>query len=112
GEAPFVLTTGAGAERLGGKAVGLEPGDGIDVRDGIHITAVPAHHGPPDGWEKNGPVIGFVLSGPDPPRLYIRGDNAVPDLVEEIAAERGPFDTAVLSSAAPRCRRPGDPTST
>jgi L-ascorbate metabolism protein UlaG (beta-lactamase superfamily) len=62
----------------------------------VRIVAVPAHHGPPDGWEKNGPVIGFVLSGPGLPRVYVSGDNAAPELVAEIAAEHGPFDAAVL----------------
>lgn len=95
-EVPLVLTTDAGAERLGGGAVGLKPGDGVDLEGGIRIVAVPAHHGPPDGWEKNGPVIGFVLSGPDLPRVYISGDNASPALVEKIVADHGPFDAVVL----------------
>jgi L-ascorbate metabolism protein UlaG (beta-lactamase superfamily) len=96
GEVPLVLTTDAGAERLGGVAAGLKPGDGVDLEGGVRIAAVPAHHGPPDGWEKNGPVIGFVLGGPDLPRVYISGDNAAPALVEEIVAEHGPFDAVVL----------------
>jgi L-ascorbate metabolism protein UlaG (beta-lactamase superfamily) len=95
-EVPLVLTTDAGAERLGGGAVGLRPGDGVDLAGGVRIVAVPAHHGPPEGWEKNGPVIGFVLTGPDLPRVYISGDNASPALVEEIVAEHGPFDAVVL----------------
>jgi L-ascorbate metabolism protein UlaG (beta-lactamase superfamily) len=96
GEVPLVLTTDAGAERLGGVAAGLVPGDGVDLEGGVRIVAVPAHHGPPDGWEKNGPVIGFVLSGPDLPRVYVSGDNAAPAVVAEIVAEHGPFDAAVL----------------
>jgi L-ascorbate metabolism protein UlaG (beta-lactamase superfamily) len=95
-EVPMVLTTDAGAERLGGGAVGLRLGDGVDLDGGIRVVAVPAHHGPPDGWAKNGPVIGFVLSGPDLPRVYISGDNAAPAVVEEIVAAHGPFDAAVL----------------
>jgi L-ascorbate metabolism protein UlaG (beta-lactamase superfamily) len=96
-EVPLVLTTKAGAERLGEGAVGLDPGDGVDLEGGTRIVAVPAHHGPPDGgWEKNGPVIGFVLTGPDLPRVYVSGDNASPDLVAEIVAEHGPFDAVVL----------------
>jgi L-ascorbate metabolism protein UlaG (beta-lactamase superfamily) len=95
-EVPLVLTTDAGAERLGGVAVGMRPGDGVDLEGGARIVAVAAHHGPPDGWEKNGPVIGFVLSGPDLPRIYVSGDNASPRLVEEIVRDRGPFDVAVL----------------
>jgi L-ascorbate metabolism protein UlaG (beta-lactamase superfamily) len=95
-EVPLVLTTDAGAERLGGGAVGMVPGDGVDLDGGVRVVAVPAHHGPPDGWEKNGPVIGFVLSGPDLPRVYLSGDNAAPALVEEIVAAHGPFDAVVL----------------
>lgn len=96
GEVPLALTTDAGAERLGGVAAGLVPGDGVDLEGGVRIVAVPAHHGPPDGWEKNGPVIGFVLGGPDLPRVYVSGDNASPAVVADIVAEHGPFDAAVL----------------
>jgi L-ascorbate metabolism protein UlaG (beta-lactamase superfamily) len=95
-EVPVVLTTKAGAERLDEGAVGLDPGDGVDLEGGTRIVAVPAHHGPPDGWEKNGPVIGFVLTGPDLPRVYVSGDNASPDLVAQIVAGHGPFDAVVL----------------
>lgn len=41
-------------------------------------------------------MIGFVLTGPDLPRVYVSGDNASPDLVAEIVAEHGPFDAVVL----------------
>src|SRR5689334_13297433 len=50
--AAAVLTTGAGAERLGGNAVGMEPGDAVtlDRPDGgsVKVVAVPAEHGPPE----------------------------------------------------------------
>ena len=58
-----VITTAAGAERLGENAIGLLPWQRYDVPtpDGrtLHITATPARHGPPDGDRV--PVVGFVL---------------------------------------------------
>lgn len=95
-----VLTTGAGAERLGGNAVGMQPGDAVMIdRPGggaVQVVAVPADHGPPDVASKNGPVIGFVLSGDGLPAIYVSGDNASVDVVRGIVAEHGPFDAAVL----------------
>ena len=96
-----MLTTGAGAERLGGNAVGMEPGDvvTVDRPDGggsVNVTAVPADHGPPEVAAKNGPVIGFVLSGDGLPTVYVSGDNASVDVVRGIVSELGPFDAVVL----------------
>jgi L-ascorbate metabolism protein UlaG (beta-lactamase superfamily) len=96
-----VLTTGAGAQRLGGDAEGMEPGDvvGLERPDGagsVSVTAVRADHGPPEVAAKNGPVIGFVLSGDGLPTVYVSGDNASVDVVRSIVAEHGPFDAAVL----------------
>jgi L-ascorbate metabolism protein UlaG (beta-lactamase superfamily) len=95
-----VLTTDAGAERLGGGATGLQPGDAVELErpDGgtATVTAVPAEHGPPEVAAKNGPVIGFVLRGAGLPAVYVSGDNASVDVVRAIVAEHGPFDAAVL----------------
>ena len=75
-----VLTTKAGAERLGGNAVGLEPDQTAELHAPdagvVHITAVPAEHGSPEVAAKNGPVIGFVLRGEGLPTIYVSGDNA------------------------------------
>jgi L-ascorbate metabolism protein UlaG (beta-lactamase superfamily) len=99
-EAWRVLTTAAGARRLGGNATGLEPGDAVEVDrpDGgaMSVTAVPAEHGPPEVASKNGPVIGFVLRGEGLPSAYVSGDNASVDVVRAIAAEHAPVDVAVL----------------
>ncbi|HEX6615830.1 MAG TPA: MBL fold metallo-hydrolase, partial [Gemmatimonadales bacterium] len=50
GRAGRVLTTGAGAERLGGGVVGLEPWEThtLSAPDGrtLRVTATPARHGP------------------------------------------------------------------
>ncbi len=96
-----VLTTGAGAERLGGGAEGLAPGERVALaRPGgageIEVIAVPAEHGPPDVASRNGPVIGFVLRGAGLPAVYVSGDNASLDVVRAIAREHGPLPIVVL----------------
>jgi L-ascorbate metabolism protein UlaG (beta-lactamase superfamily) len=94
-----VLTTAAGAERLGGNAVGLDPDQTADLEGPsgpIQITAVPAEHGSPEMFERNGPVVGFVLRGEELPTIYVSGDNASVDVVREIATEHGPFDAVLL----------------
>ena len=76
-----VLTTGAGAQRLGGNAVGLEPWSSVQVPTGegpaVTVTAVPAQHGPDGTDHITGPVIGFVLSAPGTETVYVSGDNAL-----------------------------------
>jgi L-ascorbate metabolism protein UlaG (beta-lactamase superfamily) len=88
-----VLTTTAGAERLGGNATGIEPWASVRIeRDGdpVTVTAVPAQHGP-DGCEPvTGPVIGFVLEAPGEDKVYVSGDNASLDVVRAIADRLGP----------------------
>lgn len=63
GRAGRVLTTAAGVERLGSGAVGLEPGDAVelDLPDGgsVTVTAVPAEHTARSTWP---------CSPPAPPR--------------------------------------------
>jgi L-ascorbate metabolism protein UlaG (beta-lactamase superfamily) len=94
------LTTTAGAERLDGNATGLEPWESLEVdRPGgrtLTITAVPAQHGPDGTDHLTGPVIGFVLTAPDVPTLYVSGDNASVDIVRTIADRVGPIELAVL----------------
>jgi L-ascorbate metabolism protein UlaG (beta-lactamase superfamily) len=105
GRATSVLTTAAGAERLGGNAVGLEPGQTADL-DGpegaIQITAVDAEHGSPEMFERNGPVVGFVLRGDELPTVYVSGDNASVEIVRQIATGHGPFDVAILYAGGAR----------
>jgi L-ascorbate metabolism protein UlaG (beta-lactamase superfamily) len=94
------LTTTAGAERLGGNAVGLEPWDTVELeRRGaapVTVTAVPALHGPEGSEPVTGPVIGFVLGADDAPTLYVSGDNASVDVVRAIAERTGPIELAIL----------------
>lgn len=95
-----VFTTTAGAERLGGRVVGLDPWDTATLeRPGggsVIVTALPALHGPPGCEEVTGPVIGFLLSGDDLETVYVSGDNASLDVVRDIAKRVGPVHTALL----------------
>ncbi|MFD7453896.1 MBL fold metallo-hydrolase [Kitasatospora sp. NPDC059827] len=103
---PLVLTTTGGAERLGGTARGLAPWESVELArpDGgsVTVTAAPALHGPEGAEAVLGQVIGFVLTAPDLPSVYVSGDNASLPLVEEIAERFGPVDTAVLFAGAAR----------
>jgi L-ascorbate metabolism protein UlaG (beta-lactamase superfamily) len=83
-----VLTTKAGAARLGGNAIGLEPWDSFTIPSpnggDVVITATPARHGP--AGADRGPVIGFVINRPDVPgATYISGDTVWYEGIEEIA---------------------------
>lgn len=98
--APLTLTTPAGAQRLGGSSVGLTPWSSRTLAPGsatpVQVTAVPAQHGP-DGTEHiMGAVTGFVLESAGLPRLYISGDNASLEVVQQIRDRLGPTDLAVL----------------
>ena len=99
-----VLTTTAGARRLGGNATGLEPWSSLELSasDGtvVTVTAVPAQHGPDGTDDITGPVIGFVLRSPRTETLYVSGDNASLDVVRAIAEHVGHIDVAVLFAGA------------
>ncbi|UGS37463.1 MBL fold metallo-hydrolase [Capillimicrobium parvum] len=97
---PLVLTTVAGAQRLGGTARGLEPFESTDVDlpgdRSLRVTAIPAQHGPDGTDHLTGPVIGFHLTGDGLPTVHVSGDNASLDVVRRIADRLGPVDVAVL----------------
>jgi L-ascorbate metabolism protein UlaG (beta-lactamase superfamily) len=99
-----VLTTAAGAERLGGNATGLEPWSSVELErpDGgtVTVTATPAQHGPDGTDHITGPVIGFLLAGPGLDTVYVSGDNASVDVVRAIAERAGGVDVAVLHAGA------------
>jgi L-ascorbate metabolism protein UlaG (beta-lactamase superfamily) len=99
--AETVVTTVAGAKRLGDGARGLEnwgttrleaPG-----RPSIEITATPCRHGPPLSRPIVGDVIGFALrwEGQEHGVLWISGDTVLYDGVREVA-DRLIVDTALL----------------
>jgi len=103
GSACRVLTTSIGAQRLGGKTIGLAPWKSIDIpgREGrvLRITGTPARHGPVGG--DRGPVIGFVANFTDAPNdcLYISGDTVWYEGLEEVG-RRFKVTTAVLFMGA------------
>ncbi|MGW1198799.1 MBL fold metallo-hydrolase [Streptomyces sp. NPDC002536] len=103
---PLTLTTRGGAARLGGTARGLAPWETVDLPrpDGgtLTVTATPAQHGPEGCEPVTGEVIGFVLTAPDLPTVYVSGDNASLDVVRQIADRFAPVDTAVLFAGAAR----------
>ena len=79
------------------------PGDyerGPTILRKLDGPAIPADHGDAELAPRNGPVIGFVLQAQDQPALYVSGDNASVDVVEEIADRLGPIPVAVLFTGA------------
>jgi L-ascorbate metabolism protein UlaG (beta-lactamase superfamily) len=89
-KAKRVLTTVAGAKRLGGHAEGLMPWATTELggKDGrsLTITATPARHGPAGIEPLSGDVIGFVLTSKDKsPPIYVSGDTVWYDGVAEVA---------------------------
>jgi len=89
-EAKRVLTTEAGAKRLGGNAEGFVPWKSTELKKGgqsLTITATPARHGPAGIEPLSGDVIGFVVesskAGSRP--VYISGDTTWFDGVAEVA---------------------------
>jgi len=99
--AGVVVTTVAGAGRLGGEALGLEPWAVTRLerpgRTPIEITATPCRHGPPLSRPIVGDVIGFALGweGQDHGALWISGDTVLYDGVRQVA-ERLSVGTALL----------------
>jgi L-ascorbate metabolism protein UlaG (beta-lactamase superfamily) len=74
-----VLTTNASAAELGPPAEGLKPGDEIEIKakSGVrlHVTALPARHGPIGVEPISGEVIGFMLCAARAAKaIYVSGD--------------------------------------
>ncbi len=96
-----VITTVAGAQRLGGEARGLESWETTRLehpdRLTIEVTATPCRHGPPLSHPIVGEVVGFVLGweGQRYGVLWISGDTVLYDGVKQVA-NRFQVDTALL----------------
>jgi L-ascorbate metabolism protein UlaG (beta-lactamase superfamily) len=106
-----VLTTAAGADRLGGNAIGLANWESVDVTSTngarIRVTGTPARHGPAGG--DRGPVTGFLITDSDSataPAIYISGDTVWYDGLKPIAA-RGDVRVALLFLGAAKVREVG-----
>jgi L-ascorbate metabolism protein UlaG (beta-lactamase superfamily) len=101
-----VLTTKAGAARLGGNALGLAPWETLELEgaDGetIAITATPARHGPAGIEPLSGEVIGFVLSSKTNAfkPLYITGDTVWFNGVAEVRRRFEPGLVLLYAGAA------------
>jgi L-ascorbate metabolism protein UlaG (beta-lactamase superfamily) len=105
-----VITTPAGAGRLGPPTMGVEPWQTMELvtpnAGRLHVTATPARHGPADG--DRGPVTGFMLTLEDAPddAIYISGDTVWYDGVADVA-RRFHVRLAVLFMGAARVREVG-----
>jgi len=109
-----VLTTPAGAERLGGNATGLATWESVEIEstDGrrVRITGTPARHGPADG--DRGPVTGFLITdasaapSPSAPGIYVSGDTVWYDGLRPIA-QRADVEVALLFLGAAKVREVG-----
>jgi L-ascorbate metabolism protein UlaG (beta-lactamase superfamily) len=89
--AGVVLTTQAGARRLGGNARGLAPWASTKLehegRVPIEVTATPCRHGPPLSHPIVGDVVGFALrwEGQEHGLLWISGDTVLYEGVQDVA---------------------------
>jgi L-ascorbate metabolism protein UlaG (beta-lactamase superfamily) len=106
---PRVLTTQAGAQRLGGTAQGLAPWQTTEVTasngNRLRITATPARHGPAGIEPLSGDVIGFVIEADGRAPVYITGDTVWYDGVAQVA-RRFPAGVVVLFAGAAATRGP------
>jgi len=108
-----VFTTVDGAADIGAGAVGLEPWQTRSLstpgRATLHITAVPARHGPAGTEALTGPVTGFLLDTDDgtAPTVYISGDTVDLDTMS-VLADRHRIDVALLHLGAAGFKELGD----
>ncbi len=100
-----VLTTEAGAERLGPPAEGLVPWRSVEISAPhgrtLRVTATPARHGP--AHADRGPVIGFILAFDDESEkgVYVSGDTVWHEALGEIG-RRFAIRAAILFMGAAR----------
>jgi L-ascorbate metabolism protein UlaG (beta-lactamase superfamily) len=109
-QAERVLTTRAGAERLGGRALGLSPWEHIGLAKSngadLRLTAAPARHGPAGIEPLSGDVIGFVIEATDQPSVYVTGDTVWYAGVAEVARRFPDVEVVLLFAGAAQTRGP------
>lgn len=66
------------------------------------VTAVPARHGPVGCEEITGDVSGFIIESDASPTIYISGDNAAVEYIDDIVARFAHIDIALLFTGAAR----------
>ena len=106
GDARHVLTTRAGAARLGERVVGLQPWESWSIEtprgSTLEVTATPARHGPFGIEPIAGEVIGFVIravdSGTD--LAYLTGDTVWYEGTREVARRFRPKVVLLFGGAA------------
>jgi len=100
-----VLTTVAGAHRLGGNAHGVATWETVTLagKEGlrVQVTATPSRHGPPELEEAMGEVSGWILEweGQRHGALYVSGDTVYFEKLQEIP-RRYHVGTALLHLGA------------
>jgi L-ascorbate metabolism protein UlaG (beta-lactamase superfamily) len=113
---PNVVTTPAGAQRLGRRAVGVATWESTELTGPhgtrAHVTGTPARHGPAGIEPVSGDVTGFVIQlasedGSDFPAIYISGDTVWYEGVAEVA-RRFPVAVGILHLGAARVAARGD----
>jgi L-ascorbate metabolism protein UlaG (beta-lactamase superfamily) len=107
-----ILTTPAGAQRLGGKARGVSTWQTVTLAEangpGIRVTATPARHGPAEIKLATGDVTGWMLEweGQHHGALYVSGDTVLFEGLEEVA-RRSRVAVALLHFGAAHTQRFG-----
>jgi L-ascorbate metabolism protein UlaG (beta-lactamase superfamily) len=105
-----VYTTKAGAQRLGGNALGLDPFETARLEgpngESLLITATPARHGPVGIEPISGDVVGFALGRERPgDLLYVTGDTVWYEGTADVARAFEPRVVLLFTGAAePRGR--------
>jgi L-ascorbate metabolism protein UlaG (beta-lactamase superfamily) len=97
----LTLSTAKAGVDLGKPVIGLDCWEEHRI-GAVTVTAAPALHGPPGAERLVGPVIGFLLEAPEEPTVYVSGDNASLELVQQIADRFKNVDVAVLFAGAAR----------
>jgi len=102
-DAPRVLTTIAGAARLGGRSEGMAPWTETTMMKAgrpLVIIATPARHGPAGIEPLAGDVIGFVIRWDGEDAIYVTGDTVWFEGTAEVARRFSPRLVVLFAGAA------------